>query len=108
MILECRNEIQVTAVVTSYRNKSNVVEKFDMYFPDFDITVHSTEFLSVFAKAEMVIRAVYESSVSRGVTPTSKVSYDAAQVLCNKPNMFIINLRVTFPGGNQYEEITTA
>lgn len=99
MIIEKRNEIAVTAIVSTKTDRKKAVQRVDMYFPDLDLTVHGSEFLSTVIRAEMTIQAVYESYASRGIKLQSKVTNEEAQLMCTKPGMYVLYVQVQFSGG---------
>lgn len=99
MIIERNNEILVTAITESRKDRKNNVIGVDMHIPDFGITVHGDDFLPVFIRAEQVVQAIHESYVSKGITISSSVSNDEAHKMCVRQNMCVIFLQVKFSGG---------
>lgn len=101
MIIENKNEIWVTAITTVHRDKSGESEIVDIYIPDFGITVHSDSYLPARIRAGISVHAIYEAYMSRGMPIQSTVTEEEAQLMCTKPNMFVVHLKLEYSGGNK-------
>lgn len=82
-MLVCDENLQIPVVVT--QEKTGVTA---MYIPDFNFTVHGSDYIEAHAHAVMYASAIYYYNVERNIKFNLTATYEDAERLIEKKNSF--------------------
>lgn len=83
------DNVQIPVVVLPTRGK------FDIYVPDFDMTVHGASMMEAMAQAMTYASAIYYYNKERSVNFSLSTKYEDAQKFCKGRKSFVTFINLT-------------